>query len=146
VADEPVKPSRVDPYTQWRERKASAMSRPILSCGCRNDGRLTFIRGTCDCIVCGRHRGDEHEHAEEPKQQVEALRLEELAAITAAPFGLYHVTEADESHATLTPAVETEHCGDFHVLMHCEVSCDCPKPAKPPRTPWWKLNTWRRNG
>lgn len=112
-------------YSQWMQRKASAMRRPVLSCGCRNDGRSTFIRGCCDVIVCGEHRDDEHEHPEEPKK-VEALRRVDLSlgARHHLTGGNYVVTKTDGRNATLTPV-------DL---------------SKPTRTPWWKPNTWRRNG
>lgn len=47
-------------YHRWLDVKASAMSRPTLACGCRNNGQPTYLRGTCDHIVCGVH-ADGHE-------------------------------------------------------------------------------------
>jgi hypothetical protein len=49
-------------YARRLEVKASAARRPTLHCGCPNDGRLTYLRGTCDHIVCGVH-ADGHECA-----------------------------------------------------------------------------------
>lgn len=52
-------------------RKRSALSHPKLSCGCRNDGRTTYVYGCCDDIVCGVHGKGEHEHAEPPRAEPE---------------------------------------------------------------------------
>lgn len=49
-------------YHAWLARKASALQRPIHDCLCPNDGRITFIRGCCDIIVCGKHQWEPHTH------------------------------------------------------------------------------------
>lgn len=54
-------------YHAWQQRKASALKRPTLSCGCRNDGRSTYVRGCCDRIVCRMHQDEEHTHEAEPE-------------------------------------------------------------------------------
>lgn len=135
-------------YSQWMQRKASAMRRPVLSCGCRNDGRSTYVRGTCDCIVCSEHRDDEHEH--EPEEQVEAPRPVDLSlgARHHLTGGVYEVTAADGRNATLTPVEAREGA------QRLAEACDLPmtewqldvvtQMLTAPRRPWWKPNTWRR--
>lgn len=131
-------------YSQWLQRKASAMRRPVLSCGCRNDGRPTYVRGTCDCIVCREHRDDEHEHPEEPKK-VEALRLPRepvdlsLGARHHLTGGEYQVTVTDSRNATLTPVDRPAPPWMTRVWLDLADHLLILKP-------WWKPNTWRRNG
>jgi hypothetical protein len=142
-------------YSQWLQRKASAMKRPVLSCGCRNDGRSTYVRGTCDCIVCREHRDDEHEHAEEPKK-VEALRP--IGAVEREAPRLEHVEVAmagilsrDGNEIISAPWPTTAQSNPIDDLLafanalgyNVRRRQDHPKPT---RTPWWKPNTWRRNG
>lgn len=56
-------------YHAWQQRKASALKRPTLSCGCRNDGRSTYVRGCCDRIVCRMHQHEEHTHSDEAEPE-----------------------------------------------------------------------------
>lgn len=51
----------VDPHVAWTKVKSSAMKRPYLDCGCRNDGRDTFLHLGCSRIACKQHADDQHE-------------------------------------------------------------------------------------
>jgi hypothetical protein len=62
-------------YESWLRRKASALKHPLLSCGCRNAGQPTYIRGCCDLIVCGRHQREQHEHDTPPEPEPVAARI-----------------------------------------------------------------------
>jgi hypothetical protein len=59
-------------YARWLAIKASAAQRKHLDCGCRNNGQPTYLRGTCDHIVCGVH-ADGHECAGQPEPPAEPL-------------------------------------------------------------------------
>jgi hypothetical protein len=52
----------VDPHVAWTKVKASAMKRPYLDCGCRNDGVTdTYLHLGCARIACKAHADDPHE-------------------------------------------------------------------------------------
>lgn len=116
-------------YSQWMQRKASAMRRPVLSCGCRNDGRSTYVRGTCDCIVCREHRDEEHEHAEEPKK-VEALRPARFPGWGQVEVALWSgesveaLQPVDLSLGGSYPDPDLSH-GDVEYCVGCEEAWPC---------------------
>jgi hypothetical protein len=94
---------QVDPHVAWTKVKASAMKRPYLDCGCRNDGVTdTYLHLGCARIACKTHADDPHEcqHYEPepeprelfPPEVVETLdaatrRIDEVLRATAYPRG-----------------------------------------------------------
>lgn len=54
-------PAPADAHAAWTKVKTSAMKRPYLDCGCRNDGRDTFLHLGCSRIACKEHADDPHE-------------------------------------------------------------------------------------
>lgn len=98
-------------YEDYRRRKASAMRRPRLSCGCVNKvGEPTYVRGCCDRITCEQHRDDEHDCDD----LVDMDRLIEILA------------EADSCVAALCD------CRTYHWQLPVEPL------TKHRRVPWWR--------
>lgn len=78
----------VDPHVAWTKVKTSAMRRPYLDCGCRNDGRDTFLHLGCARIACKTHADDPHEcqhyEPESPPREGSPEVSEAFAALRSA--------------------------------------------------------------
>lgn len=78
----------VDPHVAWTKVKTSAMKRPYLDCGCRNDGRDTFLHLGCARIACKTHADDPHEcqhyEPESPPREGSPEVSEAFAALRSA--------------------------------------------------------------
>jgi hypothetical protein len=87
---------QVDPHVAWTKVKASAMKRPYLDCGCRNDGRDTFLHLGCARIACKTHADDPHEcqHYEPEPEPRELFPPEVVETLDAATRRIDEVLRA----------------------------------------------------
>jgi hypothetical protein len=132
-------------YARRFEVKASAARRPTLDCGCPNDGRLTYLRGTCDHIVCGVH-ADGHECAGQvPEEPAEPLPQDRIETLTWSPQPC-----GKAGGVQLLGGILTDEVGEAATQSPTQIVCSsCGLPTGPGLLHWcppkrsWFSRLWR---